>query len=188
MPATRRLTYDLSIAALREGRTLTHFSLSGRVIFDDSRRPEVGVLARLKLRGAVRVSAETKAKTVYGFDERAGHGPQTVSAHAAIELPDDQVGRIGERYMLRVGFQGNQLGDLPQVTLSASVWASDELAEEEPWHQSATATPDTLAVTAFSFSLSIIGPAPATRPATVTVDLFGNNRYLATLRFSFPCR
>ena len=80
------------------------------------------------------------------------------------------------------------LGDLPQVTVSASVWASDELAVEEPWHQSETATPDTLADTVFSFSLSVVGPASAARPATVTVDLLGNNRYLATLRFSFPCR
>jgi hypothetical protein len=188
MPASPRLTYDQSIAALKLGRTLTHFSRSGRVIFDDGQRPQEGVLARMKLRGAVRVSAETKAKAVYGYDERAGRGPQPATAHAAIDLPDDQVARVGEHYTLRVALQGNQRGDLPQVALTASVWASDELAVEDPWHQSATATPDTLADTAFSFSLSVVGSAPAARPATVTVDLFGNNRYLATLRFSFPCR
>ena len=64
MPASRRLTYDQSIAALREGRTLTHFRCSGRIIFDDGRQAQQGVLAGLKLRDAVRVSQETRVKTV----------------------------------------------------------------------------------------------------------------------------
>jgi len=191
MPASRRLTYDQSIAALRESRTLTHFRRSGRIIFDDGRQAQQGVLAGLKLRDAVRVSQETRVKTVYVY---AGDGKPAearepgVMAHATIDLPDDAIGRVGERYTLRIALKGNLPGDLPQVTLSASVWASDELAVEEPWHQSETAIPDTLADTVFSFSLSVVGPASAARPATVTADLLGNNRYLATLRFSFPYR